>query len=55
MDSDASGWLWILIDVVFVIALAGALAYGVARWRRSRSSGEAETRDRATERLYDKR
>ena len=38
MDSDAGGWLWLVIDVGFVVILAVALAYGIYMWRtRSRN------------------
>lgn len=54
MDSDAGGWLWLVIDVAFVAALAAALIYGMARWRRRRNGALDEVRDRATDRLYGK-
>jgi hypothetical protein len=37
MNSDAGGWLWLLIDVGFVVILAITLVYGIYMWRtRSR-------------------
>jgi len=48
---DLGGALWIIIDIVFVVALAGALAYGAIQWqrikddRRSRQSRDAATRE----------
>ena len=29
MDSDAGGWLWLVIDVAFVALFAAGLLYGV--------------------------
>ena len=46
MDSDAGGWLWLVIDVGFVVILAVALAYGVYMWRtRSRNQIVERIRD----------
>ena len=28
------GWLWLVVDVLFVAALAAALAFGVMKYRR---------------------
>jgi len=33
MDSDASGWLWLVIDVLMVAVLGIALVYGSMLWR----------------------
>jgi hypothetical protein len=33
MDSDPSGWLWLVIDVAMVAVLAIALTYGTMLWR----------------------
>lgn len=52
MENDAGGWLWLVIDVAFVAALAAALVYGVNMWRKRRSSSEARMRDNATRNLY---
>jgi hypothetical protein len=49
---DASGWMWLIIDVVFVAALAAALIYGTIAWRRRRSRGMQEIRDDKTRELY---
>ena len=35
---DAGGWLWLLIDVVGVVVLAGALVYAMMLWRRRRKN-----------------
>ena len=38
MDSDAGGWLWLVIDVGFVVILAVALAYGIYMWHHARAT-----------------
>lgn len=54
-SDDAGGWLWLLIDVLFVAALIAAIAYGVIMWRRRpRSRTVREVRDEATRDLYRK-
>jgi hypothetical protein len=55
MDSDASGWLWLIIDIAFVLALAAALFYGMAVWRRRKNGPLEQVRDEQTDRLYGKR
>ena len=55
MDSDAGGWLWLVIDVVFVLVLAGALIYGTTMWKRRKNRTLERVRDDATDRLYNKR
>ena len=53
MDSDAGGWLWLLIDVGFVVILAVALAYGIYMWHtRSRNQTVERIRDEATREGY---
>jgi hypothetical protein len=53
MDSDAGGWLWLVIDVGFVVILAVALAYGIYMWRtRSRNQTVERIRDEATREGY---
>jgi len=54
MDGDAGGWLWLVIDVIFVVALGAALAYGVVEWRKRRQNPAAVRRagDQATRELY---
>jgi hypothetical protein len=52
---DYGGWMWLVIDVVMVAALAAALFYGIGMWRkRYRDRTTQEVRDEATERLYHK-
>jgi hypothetical protein len=49
MESDAGGWLWFVIDVIFVTALAAALIYGTFMWRgRSRNPTVNRIRDEVT-------
>jgi hypothetical protein len=56
MNSDAGGWLWLAIDVAFVVVLAAALVYGITMWRnRSRDPRVEQHRDDATRRLYNTR
>jgi hypothetical protein len=50
MSGEAGGWMWLLLDVIAVVVLGGALAYGVMAWRRRRVADRV--RDRATENLY---
>jgi|AmaraimetFIIA100_FD_contig_101_371499_length_2209_multi_10_in_0_out_0_1 membrane protein implicated in regulation of membrane protease activity len=54
MDSDVSGWLWFVIDVIMVAALAIALIYASMLWRRGRSRALEQTSERATARLYER-
>lgn len=51
--SDAGGWLWLVIDVVLVAALAGGLIYGSIMWRRwKQHPRQAARRDEATRDLF---
>jgi hypothetical protein len=53
MFTDEGGWLWLVIDVLLVAALAGALVYGVSMWRRKRSEPATERAAReATKAMY---
>ena len=55
MTGDAGGWMWLLVDVAFVVVLAAALIYGIVQWRnRSKSPAVQERRDQATRRLFEK-
>jgi hypothetical protein len=53
MDSDAAGWLWLVIDVLMVAVLAVALIYATVSWRRRRGHLE-QVSDRATTQLYER-
>jgi hypothetical protein len=33
---DPSGWLWVMVDILGVAALAAALIYGTVMWRNRR-------------------
>jgi hypothetical protein len=53
MNSDPGGWLWLVIDVGFVVILAIALVYGIYMWRtRSRNQTVERIRDEATRETY---
>jgi hypothetical protein len=53
MAMDQGGWLWLVIDVLAVVALAGALIYGLSTWRKRRTDPDTVRRAReATHRLY---
>ena len=47
-------WIWVLVDVLFVVALGLAIAYGTAKWRQFRRHPELQAeRDRATRENFD--
>jgi len=49
MNADASGWLWLFIDVGMVAILGIAIAYGGMVWRRrSRNQTVQKVRDEVT-------
>jgi hypothetical protein len=52
MRGEKGGWLWLMIDVGFVVIFAAAIAYGLMAWRKCRNVGEERRRNEATERLY---
>jgi hypothetical protein len=52
MSGEQGAFLWVAIDIAFVLALAAALAYGIMRWRRARRTGSDGRGDAATDRLY---
>jgi hypothetical protein len=50
---DLGGTLLIVMDVVFVVALAGAIAFGALKWHSVKDDRRrAEIRDRATRNNY---
>ncbi len=56
MDSDVGGWLWLVIDVVFVAVLIAALIYGTVMWRTRRNGRALEqASEQATKTLYSTR
>jgi hypothetical protein len=51
---DQGGWLWAVVDIMFVAVLAAALLYGIFAWRRrSRDPTVEQVRDRGTLRNYE--
>jgi hypothetical protein len=53
MFTDEGGWLWLIIDVVLVGALALGIAYGLFMWRTRRTTARLEhQRDVATREGY---
>jgi hypothetical protein len=51
---DTGGWLWLVIDVILVAALAIGIAYGILAWRRRRKDPTMENvRDAGTHRAYE--
>jgi hypothetical protein len=41
------GWLWLVIDVLFVTALAAALVYGTIKYHRRYGDATPQERSRA--------
>jgi hypothetical protein len=55
MNSDAGGWLWLAIDVLFVAVFAAGLIYGIAMWHKRRGSRALQREsEQATRDLYQK-
>jgi hypothetical protein len=45
--------MWLIIDVLFVAALAGAILWGTHRWRQKRRDQASQEAEReAVERVY---
>ena len=50
---DWGGWMWFIIDVIGVLILGGAIAYGASMWRRRPLDTETQRKsDEATRELY---
>ena len=50
---DAGGPLWLFIDVLLVVVLAGALIYGMVMWRRWKNHPRAAgVREQKTKELF---
>lgn len=45
MTGELGGWLWLLIDVLMVLALAAAIVYGAVAYRRYRNRVSIEQQD----------
>jgi hypothetical protein len=52
MAIDYGSWMWLVIDVLFVLLLAAGLIYGTMMWRNRRSTAADRSREAATRRLY---
>ena len=53
--NDAGGWLWLIIDVLFVVVLAGGLIYATLMWHTQRKIRAARmARELATRELYER-
>lgn len=53
MDETGGGWLWVVVDVVFVAALGAVILYGYLRWRKNRKTPEDRVREEeAIKHLY---
>ncbi len=53
MNSDASGWLLFVMEVIMPILLLAAIIYGTVQWRkRSRSPAMEQRRDEKTRENY---
>lgn len=46
MTGEIGGWLWLVIDVLMVVALAAAIIYGTVAYRRYRNRVSIEEQDR---------
>jgi len=51
MNFDLGGWLWLVINFVFVAAFGVALVYGTMKYRQ-RSPGAKQRQEEATKSLY---
>jgi|RhiMetdeSRZDD1v2_1073273.scaffolds.fasta_scaffold188362_3 hypothetical protein len=49
---DIGGFLWLIIDVTFVLVFGAVLIYGVYQWRR-RSRVPEEVEQRAVDKAYE--
>lgn len=53
MQGEASGWLWLAMNVIMPILLLAALVYGTFQWRNRRRNRAAEQlRDQTTRENY---
>jgi hypothetical protein len=51
---DIGGFLWLIIDVTFVLVFAAVLILGIYQWRRKRRSRVTqEGEERAVDRAYE--
>jgi hypothetical protein len=52
MPMDIGGFLWLIIDVAFVAALAAVIIYGLREWRRRRNRVTEEVEKKSVDRVY---
>ena len=54
MDEGGGGWLWLIVDVAMVAALAGAIFYGYRQWRaKRRTPGTRAREEEGIRKVYD--
>jgi hypothetical protein len=47
------GYMWLVIDVILVVALAAAILWGTHQWRqRRRGPADRQAEDEAVKRVY---
>jgi hypothetical protein len=49
---DIGGFLWLIIDVAFVAALALGIIYGLREWRRRRNRVSPDVEKKSVDRVY---
>jgi hypothetical protein len=52
MITDFGSWVWLIVDVLFVILLAAGLIYGTMMWRARRGRPAERRTEQATRQLY---
>lgn len=53
MDDNGGGWMWFVVDVIFVALLALGMIYGTIMWRtRGKSRVSDRTREQVTAENY---
>jgi hypothetical protein len=53
MDDNGGGWMWFVVDVIFVAVLAFGMIYGTVMWRSRGKAGVSDrTREQATAENY---
>jgi hypothetical protein len=52
MITDFGSWVWLIVDVLFVLLLAAGLIYGTIMWRARRGRPVERHTEQATRQLY---